>query len=190
MPDPACPATVSNLDSAFIPEGEFTLWDHGNGGEAEMTPNGNFLLFAGVGRFTPDDTGDQQALFRYDFETGELIRVSVGHRGNDGNGNDDAYPAEFAGRRLRPNTRRRRNRAISADGSTVIFRTAAPLVSRDTNQTTSVGICESWLSRKNSTPAATSTSGRKTATAPAPNPAAASASSPPVTPPTSAILPP
>ena len=53
VPDPACPATVSNSDSAFIPQGEFTLWDHGNGGEAEMTPNGNFLLFAGEGRLHP-----------------------------------------------------------------------------------------------------------------------------------------
>ena len=65
------------------------------------------------------------------------IRVSIGRRGNDGNGNDkptlpnslastipsgDANPlAEDGGR------------AISADGGVVIFRTAAPLVSHDTN---------------------------------------------------------
>ncbi len=143
VPDPACPVTASNRLDASAPSGEFALWGHSSHtalggkpvGQAKMTPDGNFLLFNGVGRHTPDDTDNQEDLFRYDFQTGELTRVSIGHRGNDGNGNDNAYPAEFAGDDP--------ERAISADGSTIVFRTPAPLVSRDTNQTSANGACTS-----------------------------------------------
>ena len=146
VPDSFCPASASNF---YVPESsggdEFALWAGGNGGEAAMTPDGTFLLFYGVGRFTRDDTDNQGDIFRYNFETGELVRISLGRRGNDGGGNDDSYNAEFAGGYgLAPSNElfEDATRTISADGSTVIFRTAAPLVSYDTNKTSSVGGCD------------------------------------------------
>jgi hypothetical protein len=108
----------------------------GLGGESQFTPDGRYLLFRSAGRLTPDDTDNQTSLFRYDFQTGRLIRVSIGRRGNDGNGNDNAYGVFI------PTALRRTHldvaagditRSISADGSTVVFATTAPLVSRDTN---------------------------------------------------------
>ena len=95
--DPACPASVSPEISTFIPPqgNDDVLWLPGNGGQAEMTANGNYLLFASWGRLTPDDTDNVPDIFRFDFQTAQLTRISVGHDGNDGNGNDNAYPVEF-----------------------------------------------------------------------------------------------
>ena len=141
--DPACPATVDPYVDPFLAsEGnDDILWLPGNGGPAAFTTNGNDLLFASWGRLAPGDTDNVRDIYRYDFSTGQLLRVSVGRNGNDGNGNDDAYPAEFpnstggGAENFSETNQLSENsiRSISADGSTVIFRTAAPLVSHDTN---------------------------------------------------------
>jgi hypothetical protein len=88
-----------------------------------------------VGRLAPGDTDNVQDVYRYDFPTGQLTRLSFGRNGNDGNGNDDVFPALFAqagtlgGNVLAEDE----SRSMSADGSVVIFNTAAPLVFHDTN---------------------------------------------------------
>jgi hypothetical protein len=140
VPDPACPANVSPYIDSFIANGgnDSILWEPGSG-RSTMSSNGKDLLFTSWGQLAPDDTDTALDMYRYDFPTGELVRVSKGRNGNDGNGNDDAFPAEFAGSSgslgdpspLAEDSAR----AISADGSTVIFRTAASLVSHDTNAT-------------------------------------------------------
>jgi hypothetical protein len=144
--DPACP---SDLPPSFIDpgggSGDIGLWGQGGGQawgqEAQITPNGTVLLFSSVGRLTNDDLDSSPDLFRYDFETGELNRVSIGRRGNDGKGNGPE-PARFPGFTgggflggIVPKlvSSEDATRAISNDGSTIIFKTAAPLVSRDTN---------------------------------------------------------
>ncbi len=110
------------------------LWGKFPGGST-MTPDGRYLLFTSRAQLTPDDTDHVQDVFRYDFQTDQLVRVSVGRRGNDSNGNDDAYPVSIGSDINGDETglENDESRAMSADGSTIVFRTAAPLVSRDTN---------------------------------------------------------
>jgi hypothetical protein len=156
VPDPACPATMSGqINAGFAisnseeAETDAALWEHSpNGGVVQMTPDGRFLLFASWGRLTSDDTDNARDIFRYDFETGQLTRVSIGRRGNDGNGNDSRFNVRFpsgpAGSGDDNSTVLDKSRAVSADGSTVIFNTAAPLVSTDTNLTTAKGACETF----------------------------------------------
>jgi len=138
--DTACPTTLSPWMQTIFATGESDdgLWlEWGGRGLERMTPDGRYLLFESFGRLTPDDTANNKLqLFRYDFETGQLIRISVGHNGNDGNFNDPRYSVAqfnenggFSGNKLAENG----GRSISADGSTIVFQTEAPLVSRDTN---------------------------------------------------------
>lgn len=132
--DPACPEGV---EAGPSDESLWAIDSHSVAG-AKFTPDGRDLLFPSATRLTPDDTDNATDVYRYDFQAGQLIRVSFGRNGNDANGNDDAYPAEILlnngglfGSANGPSEDS--VRSISADGSTVIFRTAAPLVSRDTN---------------------------------------------------------
>jgi hypothetical protein len=143
--DPACPTDLQGVDQS-----DNSLWvgPGGSGtGAVQLTPDGRYLLFASFARLTPDDTDNARDVFRYDFQTGQLLRLSFGHRGNDANGNDDAYDAEVFGPDNHvenlANDAEDGNRSISSDGSTAIFRTAAPLVSRDTNAGANPGCGES-----------------------------------------------
>ncbi len=54
-----------------------------------MTPDGRFLVFTSHGQLTRDDTSVSGAtqVFRYDSQTGELTRISIGDLGFDDNGN-------------------------------------------------------------------------------------------------------
>ncbi len=113
-----------------------------SGGNAQFTPDGRYLLFTSSTRLTLDDTDNAADIYRYDFQTGQLARVSIGYRGNDANGNDDLYDDAFENNLGEEGSGPRRldvaaadsSRSISADGTVAIFATAAPLVSRDTNK--------------------------------------------------------
>ncbi len=140
VPDSACPQTVDPFISpnsgAASGESDDELWDSRFGASsAKFTPDGRYLIFTSIAQLTPGDTDGTTDLFRYDFQTGDLIRLSFGRNGNDGNGNDDAYPVRLeveAGTQSYVQEEGA-DRSISEDGSVVIFRTVAPLVSRDTN---------------------------------------------------------
>jgi hypothetical protein len=56
---------------------------------ANVTSNGHFLVFTSEADLTPDDSSAPGAsqVFRYDAQTGQLIRLSVGERGFNDNGN-------------------------------------------------------------------------------------------------------
>jgi hypothetical protein len=56
---------------------------------ANVTPDGRFLVFTSFGRLTADDTSSSSArqVFRYDAQTGALVRVSIGNDGFNDNGN-------------------------------------------------------------------------------------------------------
>jgi len=143
--DPNCPSTISSLvDPTFTPEGnDDLLWLPGQPVEATFSGDSNVLLFSSYARLTTDDTNNVRDLYRYDFQTGELERISVGHNGNDGNGNDNRYQPEFAAQPTSdffpPNElAETAARNISKDGSTIIFKTKAPLVSRDTNKVSDI----------------------------------------------------
>ena len=144
VPDPACPSTVEPEVGFAGPcafNNDDILWMfHCSGGEVKFSENGRYLFFTSMGRLTPDDTDDVRDIYRYDFNTGALQRISFGRNGNDANGNDDAYPAYFAvdqglGSGRNPSgLAEDASRSISTDGSVVVFSTEAPLVSHDTNE--------------------------------------------------------
>jgi hypothetical protein len=140
LADQECPASFSG----GYPENDRGLWETQTANNSHFTPDGRFLIFDSYGHLAPDDNDNAQDLYRYDFNTGQIIRLSFGHNGNDGNGNDSAYsvelPASGGGVAGGPaETTEAFGRSISSDGSTVIFRTTAPLVSRDTNLGTHPG---------------------------------------------------
>lgn len=109
---------------------------HGSN-SARFTPDGRYLLFSSRDRLTSDDTDTAVDVYRYDFQAGRLIRVSFGRDGNDANGNDNRFDAILSthegGLGTANELAEDSSRAISADGSVVVFETAAPLVSGDTN---------------------------------------------------------
>ena len=132
--DPACTAA----ESVAAYNQERSLWNTNPAAKrVQLTPDGRFLLFDSIAQLTPDDTDAAVDVYRYDLQTGRLTRVSFGRRGNDANGNDEAFDATIPPLGGSPAELDRgagdTSRAISSDGSTAVFTTAAPLVSRDTN---------------------------------------------------------
>jgi hypothetical protein len=72
---------------ASLPGSDYRNWTTEN--FPNVTPNGRFLVFESQGDLTPGDTvgpPDTQ-IFRYDAETEELARISIGQDGFDDNGN-------------------------------------------------------------------------------------------------------
>jgi hypothetical protein len=59
------------------------------GNPANVTPDGRFLVFTSHGALTPDDarTDGAQQVFRYDAQTEQLVRLSIGEHGFNDNGN-------------------------------------------------------------------------------------------------------
>jgi hypothetical protein len=92
--------------------------------EANVTPDGRFLVFTSHGALTANDTSTTGMLqvFRYDAQTGELARVSIGEHGFNDNGNigrgnaSILLPAEYS-----HTSPWRRDPTMSNDGSYVFF---------------------------------------------------------------------
>ena len=95
--------------------------------EANVTPDGRFLVFDSHGDLTPDThSGGAQQIFRYDAETGELVRISVGNDGygDDGNagaGNAAIVPAYEGSPKTSQAGLGRGDPTMSDDGSYVFF---------------------------------------------------------------------
>jgi hypothetical protein len=106
---------------------------------------GRYLVFQSYGRLVRGDVDNARDVYRYDAQTGQLVRVSLGEGGADANGNcedtptDDGCDAEVA-----PHAdpafpgdvyqeRDMGTRAISEDGSRIVFTSAAPLSLEATN---------------------------------------------------------
>jgi len=122
-------ATLSPADSS--------QWvsNDGAGTQDTATPDGQFLAFSSVADLTPDDTSTAQQVFRYDAQTGELVRVSIGQDGFNDNGNTGAFdaaipaaPAATLGGAVLQNAL-----AISDDGAYVVFRSADGLTPQALN---------------------------------------------------------
>jgi hypothetical protein len=110
-----------------LPKTESEQWTRNdNGTYANVTPDGRFLVFESHGsELTPDETRTDGAtqVFRYDAQTGELVRVSIGQRGfndngNAGVGNAEIVPEIKGGFQAGP---ARRDPTMSHDGSFVFF---------------------------------------------------------------------
>ena len=108
---------------------------------AQTTPDGRYLVFDTYGKLItagPEaDTDEAQDVYRYDFETGELIRVSHGAGpggaadfGNDGNMpsfNAVIGPADDLEEGAASPAVNDSNRSINENGETIVFTTAETL---------------------------------------------------------------
>jgi hypothetical protein len=73
---------------ATLPASDSGQWSNGVA-EANVTPDGRFFVLASHGDLTPDDTSlsGAQQIFRYDAQTDQLERISIGNDGFNDNGN-------------------------------------------------------------------------------------------------------
>ncbi|HEY4897337.1 MAG TPA: hypothetical protein VII01_14765, partial [Solirubrobacteraceae bacterium] len=123
---------------ASLPSSDSRDWEIVAGLPANVTPEGRFLVFSSRGRLTADDmsvSGAKQ-VFRYDADSGALVRISVGNNGFNDNGNrsaptpcgaavcsEDAIIVQAAASsRLDP--------TMSDDGSYVFFQSPVGLTAR------------------------------------------------------------
>jgi hypothetical protein len=119
------------------------LWiSSGNQSEAQTASiNGRYLLFSSYAQLTADDTDATKDVYRYDAETGAVERVSVGENGYDANGNNDNFNSSMALGHHGGSVRFQYEldvRAITEDGSRVIFTTTEPLSARAINHLANV----------------------------------------------------
>jgi hypothetical protein len=147
--DRQCPLELDSQN-----RNDMQLW--GIRGEAQSTPDGEFLVFASFGQLAKGDTDTAKDVYRYDAATGALDRVSLGEGGYDANGNeDDKEETTISGETTTTQIGKRADatianagiepgqlvyqqhesnvRAISEDGSRIVFGTAAPLSPRAVN---------------------------------------------------------
>jgi hypothetical protein len=137
---------------AVLPEADKAQWSEGIGGSlnvTNVTPDGRFLVFVSHGSLTPDDTSVTGAaqVFRYDAQTGGLVRVSTGERGFNDNGNAGAGNASIVGLPTSQNFHTspvRSDPSMSDDGSFVFFESPVGLTPGALNeaQTGSGGVAE------------------------------------------------
>lgn len=134
--DAACPTAMS--DSA--------VWEDetANRRPAQLTPNGRYLVFDTSAHLAPEDVNDAQAVYRYDFQTGELTWVSHAATGfasgNEGrNATIAATPVKGDGSELDVEDW---DRAISEDGQDIVFSTAERLQADDDNGGSGPSSCE------------------------------------------------
>jgi hypothetical protein len=141
--DTRCGANLNSLDARHSPGAvnDSVLWGTEDAGsEAQVNgcqpaeascEAGRFLVFSTYAQLTPDDVDTARDVYEYDAQTGRLVRVSVGEGGHDDNGNRDGVDASIAqpefntaavGPQYQMNTR-----AVSDDGSTIVFTTSEPL---------------------------------------------------------------
>jgi len=127
-------ATLPSTDIGYDWAGSFV---------ANVTPDGRFLVFESHGRLTADDssTSVEMQVFRYDAQTGALIRISIGEDGfnDDGNAGVDVSLGSNEGSIVRPATTTRlagpvrRDPTMSDDGSFVFFRSPIGLTPQALN---------------------------------------------------------
>jgi hypothetical protein len=133
-PDASCPNTARS---------DRDLWASGASEAQTAGEGGRFLVFVTFAQLAPGDTDDAGDVYRYDAETEALERVSIGERGADANGNCDEQAGEDrCNARIRPSTAtdirvsdqyEMSSRAVSEDGSRIVFTSAEPLSEDATN---------------------------------------------------------
>ncbi len=117
----------------------------GTGRPAQTSADGRYLLFTTAARLTADDTDSARDVYRYDADTGALTRISAGSAGYDADGNNNADDAsipapvfDFQSNADLDGISALNGRALSDDGSTVVFQTSEPLVASDVNDSTDI----------------------------------------------------
>ncbi len=96
---------------------------------AQTTSDGRYLLFTTATPLLASDTDETRDVYRYDSDTGALLRLSTGALGTGGNGagfNAELGPTEQL-------TLNRPRSGMTSDGGTVVFETAEALSTADTD---------------------------------------------------------
>lgn len=115
-----------------------TLWTNSSEGQAQTAGvDGGFLVFATYAQLLTSDANKVRDVYRFDADTGSLVRVSGGENGYDSDGNRSVFGqnGEALGASIRPGHHggglreqyELDTRAISEDGSRVVFTSAEPL---------------------------------------------------------------
>jgi hypothetical protein len=135
--DVRCPANLSE-GSGEDARNDAALWTTAERlGAQTAGAGGGFLVFDSYGQLVPGDTDTARDVYRYDAETGTLERVSAGEGGYDANGNDNAFDATSGGTAEWLGTvvsqYSMKTRAVSEDGSRIVFEAAGPLSPDATN---------------------------------------------------------
>ncbi len=138
--DSRCPSTLIHTKGLSHEDGvnDDSLWgEYKQEGEVQSTGDGAFLVFSSYGRLiergTQLDADSAKDVYSYDAETGVLDRVSLGEGGYDANGNGNGFDATIMAVGVLPNTtavtteRELDTRAISENGSRIIFSSSEPL---------------------------------------------------------------
>jgi len=125
--DARCPSV---LHANIAGDDDVPLWA-GHDVEAQTADNGRFLLFSSYGQLSDSDTDTARDVYRYDAVTGKLNRVSIGEGGYDADGNDSLFDASIPLTQITSSHVVAQtgvdSRAISEDGSRVVFTTTEPL---------------------------------------------------------------
>jgi DNA-binding beta-propeller fold protein YncE len=111
-----------------LPEADNQEWGPFADAMANVTPDGRFLAFVSHGALTADDSSSTGAVqvFRYDAQTGQLVRISVGEDGFNDNGNAGVGNAVIAHQQVSLGARRS-DPTMSHDGSYVFFESPVAL---------------------------------------------------------------
>ncbi len=139
-------ATLPQDDENVFPESENAFeWTEGLE-LANVTPDGRFLVFLSHGALTGDDTrpdrGGNSAtppaqVYRYDSQTGVMVRISIGEHGFNDDGNSGALDAGIAPAKVAFNLGvgpARANPTVSADGEYVFFESPVALAAGALNE--------------------------------------------------------
>jgi hypothetical protein len=139
LKDSQCSATLNG--ATFEGTNDGALWNSTVlERQTRTTPDGRYLLFTTYAKLAPGDAGTAQDVYRYDFQTGELTWVS--HCAPDdpgcpaGTTNDinatiiDSPDEQGEGAYANVNDK---GRAMSEDGSTIVFSTPERLQANATN---------------------------------------------------------
>jgi hypothetical protein len=126
---------------ATLPDSDVIDKVAGSGGayETSVTPDGRFMVFTSRGQLTQDDSGASQVqVFRYDAQTDDLVRISIGNDGFNDDGNRPPDPAcehecpedaSIAG----STSIERRDQTMSHDGAYVFFQSPVGLTPQALN---------------------------------------------------------
>ena len=125
--DLSCPL---DLDVGQGARNDTSLWT-GNVSETQTAGlGGRFLVFSSYGQLVGGDVDTAKDVYRYDAETGLLSRISIGEAGSDANGNNSLFDVTILPGNEGGNVREQHemnSRAISEDGSRIVFDTDDPL---------------------------------------------------------------
>lgn len=140
--DAHCPANWHSRRGAHEVDSDKNLWNQPEP-QAQVTGDGRFLVFVSYAQLVSGDTDNAVDVYRYAADTGQLTRVSVGEEGYEANGNQaDDVGQENADAGLEPNTTVQppafeqallQMRAVSEDGSRIVFSSAGRLSAGATN---------------------------------------------------------